>query len=258
MKRLFRTLFVLMSLVALSSAAAAQNVTPDMALKLKEKVASIQDKIQETKGNMPASLMQPAENKLLDQILPGIEQLLVDAGDLFGKAAENLPGAFGEDCLRQGCSKLKDALQLVRKGKRLIRRDGSLKPYAELLDTIEVDIHDATEDAGCRKQNGHHNPWKGKKFRSEYTSPNGSWVKGTTEIHGDSGSYQTHGGDRGSLYSITYRGQGSIAEGYWRFNNGGSGWFSFTLSADGRSFFGSWGDGARIGQHQKGSWKGQL
>jgi hypothetical protein len=262
MKRLLPFIIFFLSLSGWSSSTVAQELTPDMAKQLKERSLAVHARIQETKGSMPAingALLITSENKLLDEILPQIERLLLDAGDLFGKAAENLPGEFGQDCLRQGCKKLKEALQLVKDGKRLVRREGQLKPFAELLATIQEDIRSAVEDVGCRKApHGGANPWRGKRFRSEYTSPNGQWVKGTTEIHGENGSYRSSAGQQGSLHGIRYRDNGTVAEGYWRFNHGGTGWFSFTLSADGRSFHGSWGDGNHIGQHQKGSWKGHI
>ncbi|HET9235856.1 MAG TPA: hypothetical protein VFO10_01315 [Oligoflexus sp.] len=262
MKRLFRLLFVLLSLAGLSASAMAQDLTPEMANQLKERTFSIAAKLQQTKVGMAslnASVLSPQENKLLNEILPKVERLLLDAGDLFGKAAENLPGEFGQDCLRQGCKKLREALDFVKDGKRLVRRNAELTVYSDLLEEIKDDIKDAIQDVGCRKRIfGGGSPWHGKKFRSEYSTPNGQWVKGSTELNGDNGSYQTSSGQSGSFYSVTYRDNGSIAEGYWRFSNGGTGWFSFTLNADGRSFHGNWGDGTSIGQLQKGSWKGQL
>lgn len=262
MKRLFRLFFIFLSLVGFTANAAAQDLTPEMASQLKQRTLNIASKLQQTKTGMSslnASVLNPQENKLLNEILPKVERLLLDAGDLFGKAAENLPGEFGQDCLRQGCKKLREALDFVKDGKRLVRRNAELTVYSDLLEEIKTDIKDAIEDVGCRKRNfGGGSPWHGKKFRSEYTTPNGQWVKGTTELNGDKGSYQTSSGQSGSFYSVSYRDNGSVAEGYWRFSNGGSGWFSFTLNGDGRSFHGNWGDGNTIGQQQKGSWKGQL
>jgi hypothetical protein len=261
MKRLFRLFFVLLGLAGLTAGAAAQDLTPEMASGLKQRTLNIAAKLQQTKGGMAslnASVLNESENKLLNEILPKVERLLLDAGDLFGKAAENLPGEFGQDCLRQGCKKLKEALEYVKDGKRLVRRNRDLTVYSDLLEEIKNDIKDAIEDVGCRKrQHGGGASWREKKFHSEYTTPNGQWVKGTTELRGDSGSYQTNAGQRGSFHSVSYRADGSIAEGYWRFSNGGTGWFSFTLNADGRSFYGTWGEGNTIGQQQKGSWKGQ-
>lgn len=262
MKRLFSLFFILIGLVGFTASATAQDLTPDMAHQLKERTLSIASKLQQTKGGMAslnASILTHQESKLLNEILPKVERLLLDAGDLFGKAAENLPGEFGQDCLRQGCKKLREALDHVKDGKRLVRRNAELTVYSDLLEEIKTDIKDAIDDVGCRKrQSGGGSPWHGKKFRSEYTTPNGQWVKGSTELNGDSGSYQTSSGQRGSFHSVTYRDNGSIAEGYWRFSNGGSGWFSFALNSDGLSFHGSWGDGNSIGRQQKGSWKGQL
>jgi len=262
MERLFHLFFILISLVGFTAKAGAQDLTPAMASQLKERTLSIASKLQQTKNGMAslnASVLTPQENKLLNEILPKVEHLLLDAGDLFGKAAENLPGEFGQDCLRQGCKKLREALDFVKDGKRLVRRNAELTEYSDLLEEIKIDIKDAIEDVGCRKrQFGGGSVWNGKKFRSEYTSPNGQWVKGTTELNGESGSYQAASGQSGSFYSVTYRDNGSVAEGYWRFSNGGTGWFSFTLNADRRSFSGNWGDGTSIGQQQKGPWKGQL
>lgn len=99
--------------------------------------------------------------------------------------------------------------------------------------------------------------WDNKNFRSQYKS-GGQWVKGTTILNGSNGRYQLDQGKGGQLYQITYRDQGQVAEGLWRFDNGSIGWFSFRLNGDQRSFNGDWGMGTQIGQNKQGPWEGKL
>lgn len=99
--------------------------------------------------------------------------------------------------------------------------------------------------------------WEGKNFRSQYKS-GGNWVQGTTVLNGSNGWYQLDQGKGGQLYQISYRDQGQVAEGLWRFHNGSIGWFSFRLNGDRRSFSGEWGMGTQIGQNAQGPWKGSL
>ncbi len=99
--------------------------------------------------------------------------------------------------------------------------------------------------------------WNGKNFRSQYKS-GGQWIKGTTVLNGSNGFYRLDKGQGGQFYQVSYRDQGRVAEGLWRFDNGTIGWFRFTLGSDQRGFSGEWGFGTTIGREARGPWTGSL
>ncbi|MEJ2418724.1 MAG: hypothetical protein P8Y45_17690 [Exilibacterium sp.] len=102
----------------------------------------------------------------------------------------------------------------------------------------------------------HCNPWLNHDYKSRYTNPNGQWVNGSTSLLGDKGTYSTDGGASGELYNVQYSTDYSVAQGYWRFQNGSTGWFQFVLSDEtGTEFSGIWGTGDRIGISTKGKWE---
>lgn len=258
MKRFLALITLLLGFSSMT--AFAQDMDKGMARGLHDRSMSMVDKIRRAPKFSFASTPQGAsqlsgdEREFLDRLLPEIERNLVRAGELFGQAAELLPSPEGKRCVREGCDTLKAALHQVIRGRLLAQNSPMLQSYNDILRELKDDIEAGIRDANC---NGNRFEWNGKRFNSTYTN-NGHPIQGETQLNGGGGFYKIHSGGQGQLERINYRDGGRVAEGFWRFHNGACGWFSFTLSQDGRSFHGVWGNGDHIGQQQAGNWQGYL
>lgn len=98
--------------------------------------------------------------------------------------------------------------------------------------------------------------WWGNSFRARYTNVDGRWIRHYLQLKGENGSFHLDNGAKGVFEQVRYQDEGQVAEGIWRFQNGQSGWFQFTLSLDEESFTGHWGYGTKIGHKPAGQWKG--
>lgn len=102
------------------------------------------------------------------------------------------------------------------------------------------------------------NPWNAYKFRSRYTNREGRWVRGYTELDGESGRYDLDNGSYGVFREVTYSADYKTAQGLWTFQNGVEGWFEFRLGLEQDSFEGRWGYGSDVGESPQGLWKGYI
>ena len=87
-------------------------------------------------------------------------------------------------------------------------------------------------------------------FQSSYQAYNKQTYSASVFITGDHGFYNSSAGFRGNLYGIKHLGN-RVFDGQWNVH-GKTGWFKFTLSEDGNSFKGIWGDHSGT----QGSWNG--
>lgn len=255
MKRFLALITVLFGF--LNVTAHAQDMDKGMARGMHDRSMSMVEKLKRAPQLSLATgaKMSGDEQEFVNRLLPEIEKNLLRAGELFGQAAELLPSPEGKRCVREGCETLKTALHQVARGRQMVQNSSMLSHYNDILRELKDDIEASIRDAKC---DGNRPDWNGKVFRSTYTSPNGQPIRGETQLNGGGGSYRIDSGERGQFERVNYRDGGRIAEGFWRFQNGARGWFSFTLSHDGRSFQGVWGNGDHIGQQQAGQWQGNL
>ncbi len=83
-------------------------------------------------------------------------------------------------------------------------------------------------------------------WRSTYGTPQGD-VDALIDLHGDRGTYRTPTGSQGLLYGIKYRPappqapQGAVdISGYWQYENGQRGYFTFHVNPSDARFRGEW------------------
>lgn len=82
---------------------------------------------------------------------------------------------------------------------------------------------------------------------STYIADNGRPVGATIELRGDRGSYVTRTGSRGLLYALKYSVGAPagpdgvpVISGYWQYENGQRGYFTFFVKDNGERFEGQW------------------
>ena len=71
------------------------------------------------------------------------------------------------------------------------------------------------------------NPWLNYEYNSRYSRFGQREIKGKTVLNGFEGFYETKSGKRGVLHGINYSDDYQEARGFWRFEDGQSGWFIF-------------------------------